>query len=70
MANYLNIFAGILTFLGSSIMAYGFWNPVMDFLNAFPLELFVIAGTMWVTLLFYSICYMPFIMMVSDDKGQ
>lgn len=69
MANYLNIFAGILTFLGSSVLAYGLWNPVMNFLNGFPTELFVICGTMWVTLLFYSITYMPFIMMVSDDRG-
>jgi len=69
MANYLNIFAGILTFLGSSVIAYGLWNPVMNFLNAFPTELFVICGAMWVTLLFYAITYMPFIMMVSDDRG-
>lgn len=70
MANYLNIFAGILTFIGSSALAYGLWNPVMNVLNNFPTELFVICGSMWVTLLFYAITYMPFIMMVSDDKGN
>lgn len=69
MANYLNIFAGILTFLGASAIAYGLWNPVMDFINFFPTELFVISGGMWVALLFYSIVYMPFVMMVSDDRG-
>lgn len=70
MANYLNIFAGILTFIGASAIAYGLWNPVMDFLNIFPTELFVLCGSMWVTLLFYAIAYMPFIMMVSDDNGN
>ena len=70
MANYLNVFAGILTFIGSSAISYGLWTPVMAFINSFPTELFVIVGSMWVTILFYAICYMPFIMIVSDDRGQ
>ena len=69
MANYFNIFAGILTFLGSSVLAYGLWNPVMEFLDYFPIQLFVMCGTLWVALLFAGIVYMPFIMFVSDDKG-
>lgn len=70
MANYFNIFAGILTFIGSSALAYGLWTPVMNFLNYFPTELYIMTGTLWVTLLFAAIVYMPFIMMVSDDSGQ
>lgn len=69
MANYFNIFAGILTFLGSSALAYGLWTPVMSFLDFFPTALYVMCGSLWVTLLFAGIVYMPFIMMVSDDRG-
>lgn len=69
MANYFNIFAGILSFLGSSALAYGLWTPVMNILDYFPDALFVMCGAMWVTMLFTGIVFMPFILMVSDDKG-
>lgn len=69
MANYFNIFAGILTFLGSSTLAYALWTPALNFLSFFPDALYVMAGSMWITLLFMGIVYMPFIMMVSDDNG-
>lgn len=69
MANYFNIFAGVLTFLGASALVYGLWVPVMDFLAYFPTALYVMCGTLWVTLCFTGIVYMPFIMMVSDDRG-
>lgn len=69
MPNFLNPFAGILTFLVSSTLAYGLWSPVMSFLTYFPTELFVICGGMWIALLFFAIAYAPFVMIVSDDKG-
>lgn len=70
MANYFNIFAGIVTFLGASAIAYGLWTPVMEWLDYFPTALYVLAGSLWVTLLFLGIVYAPFIMMVADDKGE
>lgn len=69
MANYFNLFAGVLTFIGSSALAYGLWEPVMNILAFFPTALYVMSGAMWVTLLFTGIVYMPFTMMVSDDNG-
>lgn len=69
MPNYFNIFAGILTFITSSSLVYGLWNPVMNFLNFFPEALYVLCGALWVSICFTAIVYMPFIMMVSDDKG-
>lgn len=70
MANFFNIFAGLMTFVMSSVMAYALWNPAMEIFNFFPTELFVIVGSMYAMLHIYAICYMPFIMMVSDDKGN
>lgn len=70
MPNFFNIFAGILTFLMSSVLAYGLWTPVMNFLGYFPTALYVMCGSIWVALLFAGIVYMPFIMFVSDDRGQ
>lgn len=70
MANYFNIFAGVLTFIGSSALTYGLWNPVMDFLDYFPTSLFIMCGTLWLMICFTAIVYMPFIMMVSDDRGN
>lgn len=69
MANYLNLFAGFATFLAACAMSYGLWQPVMNFLGFFPTELFIMCGTMWVMVEFYSIVFLPFTMIVSDDKG-
>lgn len=69
MANYFNIFAGMLTFLVSSVLGYIFWTPVMAFMDYFPTELFIMTGAMWVMVLFTGIVYMPIIMLISDDKG-
>lgn len=70
MANILNILAGTLTFIISSILVYGLWNPVLSFLDYFPTELFIICGATWVTMCIFAIAYMPFVMFVSDDKGR
>lgn len=70
MANYFNIFAGILAFLGSCTMVYALWTPVMSFLGFFPTTLYIMCGVLWVTICFASIVYLPFMLMISDDKGN
>lgn len=69
MANYLNIFAGIIAFLGSTSLAYGLWTPVNDFISYLPTELYILCGVLWIALLFVCVVYFPFILIVSDDKG-
>ena len=69
MANYFNLLAGLLTFLGSSALAYALWNPVNDFLVFFPTTLYVLCAGIWTAVLFVAIAYLPFIMIVSDDRG-
>lgn len=70
MANYTNVFFGFLTFLGASMMAYGLWVPTMNVINSFPTELFVLVGGIWITYNLFAIAWMPFMMMVSDDRGM
>lgn len=70
MANYMNIFAGPIAFIGASILAYGFWDPVMTFIEAFPLELYAMAGTTFIAILFWAIVVLPFNLMTADDSGN
>jgi len=69
MANYFNIFAGVMTFIGSSALAYGLWTPTNNILSFFPTELYILCASSWMFVLFVCIAYMPFTMIVSDDYG-
>lgn len=73
MANYFNLLAGIITFIGAMALSYGFWEPVMSFIDYFATNsttLYVLCGVAWITIEFVAIVIMPFIMMVSDDRGN
>ena len=73
MANYFNLVAGFITFLGATALCFVFWSPIMLFLDYFSAEsmsLYVMSTAFWVAFNFVTIVILPYILIVKDDVSM